>query len=88
MTGKVKWKSRGSGRQSAAVTAADGYLYIRFASGQMALAKASPDEYKEVGSFKIPYSGERPSWSHPVVIGGRLYLREQDWILCYDVKGS
>ena len=25
-----------------------------------------PDGYEEVGSFKVPGSGERPSWSHPV----------------------
>jgi outer membrane protein assembly factor BamB len=85
-TGEVKWKKRGSGSQSAAVSYADGHLYIRFASGQMVLAKASPDDYQEVGSFKIPHSGSKPSWSHPVIVGGRLYLREQDYILCYDVR--
>jgi outer membrane protein assembly factor BamB len=87
-TGTVKWKKRGSGRGSAAVGYADGHLYVRYADGTLALAKADPGDYKETGSFKIPHSGERPSWSHPVIIGGRLYLREQDWILCYDVKGQ
>jgi hypothetical protein len=54
----------------------------------MVLAKASPDEYKEVSSFKIPHSGERPSWSHPVVAGGKLLLREGDYILCYDLRAK
>jgi len=88
MTGKVKWKTRGSGKGSAAIAAADGCLYIHFADGTMALAKASPEEYKETGSFKVPGAGERPSWAHPVILGGKLYLREQDHILCYDLRAK
>ena len=88
MTGDVKWKERGSGRGSVAVTVADGHLYLRYQDGVMVLAEASPDRYKEISSFKIPGSGERPSWSHPVIIGGKLYLREQDRIFCYDVKAK
>jgi len=36
----------------------------------------------------VPGSGERPSWSHPVILDGKLYLREQDNILCYDVRAK
>ena len=43
MTGKVVWKERGRGRNSAAITAADGHLSIRWADGTLALAKASPE---------------------------------------------
>jgi outer membrane protein assembly factor BamB len=86
-TGEIKWKERGSGRGSAAFAAADGCLYIRFQDGTMVLARANPEGYKETGSFKIP-GNEAPSWSHPVIIGGKLYLREQDSILCYDVKSA
>ncbi len=88
MTGKQAWKERGSGKGSMAVTVADGHLYLRYANGVMVLAQASPEKYQELSSFKIPDSGERPSWSHPVVIGGKLYLREQDRIFCYDVKAK
>jgi outer membrane protein assembly factor BamB len=85
MTGKIVWKERGPGKRSASVTAADGHLYIRWADGTMALAKASPDGFTVTGSFKIPGSGDRPSWSHSVIVGGKLYLREGDKILCYNV---
>ncbi len=88
MTGDIKWKKRGSGRGSASFAAADGHLYIHFADGTMVLAKASPNDYVETGSFKVPGSGERPSWSHPVIVGGKLYLREQDQILCYEVRAK
>ncbi len=86
LTGKVRWKKRGSGRGSASLTYADGNLYVRYESGTLALVPASPEDYKEVSSFKIPHSGNRPSWSHPVVIGGKLFLREGDYILCYDLR--
>jgi len=85
-TGDIVWKERGSGRNSAAVAAADGHLYVRYQDGTVALVKADPAGYKEVAAFKIPGRGEQPSWSHPVILDGRLYLREQDKIFCYDVK--
>jgi outer membrane protein assembly factor BamB len=88
MTGKIMWKKRGSGRGSAAIAAADGHLYLHFANGTMVLALAEPKGYREVGSFKVPGSGERPSWSHPAIVDGKLYLREQDQILCYDIRAK
>ena len=88
LTGEIKWKSRGSGKDSASVCAADGHLYFRYSDGTMTLVKATPDEFTEVASFKIPSSGDRPSWSHPVVLDGKLYLREGDKIFCYDLKTS
>jgi outer membrane protein assembly factor BamB len=86
LTGEIKWKSRGSGRDSASFAAADGHLYVRYADGTMTLVKASPEQFEEVGLFKIPGSGDRPSWSHPVIVDGKLYLREGDAILCYDLR--
>ena len=86
MTGNVVWKKRGSGKGSATVAAADGHLYVRFADGTLALVKANPADYEEVATFKIPGSDARPSWAHSVILDGRLYLREQDKILCYDLR--
>lgn len=86
MTGDIRWQSRGSGKKSASIVAADGHLYIRYADGTMTLVKASADEFTEVSSFKIPGSGERPSWAHPVILNGKLYLREGDDILCYQLR--
>jgi outer membrane protein assembly factor BamB len=86
LTGDIKWKARGSGRNSACVAAADGHIYIRYADGTMTLVKASPEAMEEVGSFQVPGSGDRPSWAHPVILDGKLYLREGDSILCYDLR--
>jgi outer membrane protein assembly factor BamB len=88
-TGKVLWKKGrdGAGEQSASVTYADGRLYFHYQNGVVALVEASAAGYKEVGSFTVPKT-QGPSWAHPVVAGGRLYLREGDMIYCYDVRAK
>jgi outer membrane protein assembly factor BamB len=87
-SGKIVWgKKRGPGAESAAVVCADGHLYFRYQNAVMALIEASPASYKLKGSFRIP-NGATPSWSHPVVAGGKLFLRDQDRLLCYDVKAA
>ncbi len=85
-TGKQVWReNRGPGSGSAALAFADGNLYFRYQDGTMALVGATPDGYDEKGTFEIP-SVEQPSWSHPVIVGGKLYLREQDALYCYDLR--
>ncbi len=88
-SGKVVWggEERGPGSGSAAVTYADGNLIFRYESGEVALIEASPSGYKLKGSFKPEFIGREKCWAHPVVIGGRLYLRDQDKLMCYDVRG-
>jgi outer membrane protein assembly factor BamB len=87
-TGKIVWKERGSGKNSLAVAAADGHLYVRYSDGTLSLVKADPGGYAEASSFTVPGSGGRPSWAHPVIVDGRLYLREGDAILCYDIQAK
>jgi outer membrane protein assembly factor BamB len=86
MTGRIVWKKRGSGKNSATVAAADGHIYVRYSDGTLGLVKADPADYSEVCHFKVPGSGDRPSWAHMVILDGRLYLREGDSILCYDLR--
>jgi outer membrane protein assembly factor BamB len=85
-TGKVVWGGdiRNGGAGSAAVAFADGNLYFRYQNGTMKLIEATPAGYREHGSFEIP--GANLSWSHPVILGGKLYLREQDNLYAYAVK--
>jgi outer membrane protein assembly factor BamB len=86
-TGKVMWRQdRGAGQGSAAVLYADGNLYFRYQSGHMALVEATPKEYNLRSSFSLPDKSDLESWPHPVIANGRLYLRDQDILLCYDVK--
>lgn len=89
MTGEIKWKSRlANGRNSASVAAADGCIYFHSANGVMTLVKASPDGLVELGHFQVPGSGDRPSWAHPVIVDGKLYLRKQDQLSCYDLRAK
>jgi outer membrane protein assembly factor BamB len=92
-SGKVLWKRTGNegkggekGRGSASVTYADGRLYFQYDNGVVALVEASPDGYKETGSFQVITDGH--AWAHPVVVGGKLYLREGDSLYCYDVRAT
>lgn len=87
-TGRIAWggKERGAGSGSAAITLADGNLVFRYESGEIALIEATPRSYNLKGSFKPQIVGRNPCWSHPVVIGGRMYLRDQDSLMCYDVR--
>ena len=85
-TGKQAWNGgRGPGGGSAAVVYADGNLYFRYQNGVMALIEATPKEYKLKGQFQIASSNGR-SWPHPVIHEGKLYLRDQGTLLCYDIK--
>lgn len=86
--GEILWGPvRNDGSGSAAVTYADGHLYLRYQSGVMILAEANPEEYVQKGSFPIP-DAARYSWSHPVIANGKLYLREQNHLLAYDVRAG
>lgn len=89
-TGKEVWSHRGFGK--GAVSAADGMLYcLEERSGKVALVEASPKGWNEKGQFTLsPQTNIRSShgavWTHPVISHGRLYLRDQNLIYCYDVK--
>lgn len=85
-TGKEAWgPERGPGAGSAAILYADDHLYFRYENGVMALIEATPKAYKLKGSFKLA-SVKGKSWPHPVISGGKLYLRDQDTLMCYDLK--
>lgn len=90
-TGEVVWKERkgaAGGGGSGSVVYADGMLYYRYENAQVVLAEATPAGLKVAGSFKIPEASGKPSWQHPVVANGRLYLRDQDKLHCFNVKAA
>lgn len=90
-TGADVWRDRGVGK--GAVACADGMLYCQGETdGTIALVEASPKGWKMVSSFKLEAqsSQRKPQgriWTHPVIAGGKLYLRDQEFISCYDIKG-
>jgi outer membrane protein assembly factor BamB len=95
----IDFKSGGTIFQSAPVkssykykngclTCADGMLYLYSDDGKMALAKPMPEGLEVTGRLKIEDPGTRPTWVHPVVHGGRLYLRYGDKLGVYNVSGG
>lgn len=87
-TGDVLWDERAGGRRApkGSVALADGRIYYRTEDGTMLLIEPSAKQYIERGRFAQPDRSDKPAWSHPVVANGKLYLRDQDVLLCYDVK--
>jgi outer membrane protein assembly factor BamB/Ca2+-binding EF-hand superfamily protein len=83
LTGKIAWEARSAGKGS--LVAADGMLYVFSENHQIVLAEVNPEEYVEHGRFKIESHG-RPSWAHPVVAGGRLYLRDQGTLTAFNLR--
>jgi hypothetical protein len=81
----VVWRDRSVGKGS--VTYADDRLYIQSENNVVGLAEATPEAYRETGRFEIPDKGA-PSWAHLVISDGRLYVRNQDTLLVYDIKAS
>ncbi len=87
-TGQTMWKETGVGK--GAVVYADGHLYTRSESGSsnVALVDATPSGYVEKGRFSQPDRSGAQTWPHPVVVNGKLFLRDQDMLLCYDVRAK
>jgi outer membrane protein assembly factor BamB len=82
-TGAMAWRDRSVGKGS--LIFADQRLYLYSEDGVAGLAEASPAGYREHGRFQIN-TGSAPTWSHPIVTGGLLILRDQDRIYAYDVR--
>jgi hypothetical protein len=86
LSGVARWQEKDNLGKGTLV-AADGHLYLREEdSGKVALIEATPDGYHEHGRFQPPARSDQKAWTHPVIAAGRLYLRDQEVLFCYDVK--
>jgi outer membrane protein assembly factor BamB len=87
-TGTIKWQDRSIGPSS--VLFADGDLYLHGENGKVALVAAKPDGYHKQGEFLPPGGPERTgggpkAWQYPVIANGRLYIRDQNFLWCFDI---
>jgi hypothetical protein len=88
-TGEVLWNERDQDKRrvpKGSVSVADGRLYYRTEDGTVLLIEPSRKEYLERGRFEQPDRSRLPAWAHPVIANGKLYIRDQDALFCYDVK--
>jgi len=84
-TGQMVYAKQGVGKGS--LTCADGMLYTLSETRDVGLAEATPAGHKLAGRFQIPAGGSGASWAHPVVCGGRLYIRHGNFLYAYNVRG-
>jgi outer membrane protein assembly factor BamB len=90
-TGEVLWNEKDSDKRrvtKGSVAFADGRIYYRTEEGPIVLIEPSRKEYLERGRFDQPERTDKPAWAHPVVANGKLYIRDQDTLFCYDVKAK
>ena len=86
-TGEAKWQEKDKMRKGT-LAYADGHFYLRQEDkpGTLALIDATPDGYQEHGRFNPPDRNDKQSWPHLVIANHRMYVRDQDVLLCYDLK--
>jgi alcohol dehydrogenase (cytochrome c) len=90
-TGEVLWNEKDSDKRrvtKGSVAFADGRIYYRTEEGPIVLIEPSRKEYLERGRFNQPDRTDKPAWAHPVIANGKLYIRDQDTLFCYDVKAK
>lgn len=80
-TGEVMWADRSVGKGS--LVAAQGHLFIVGEQGEVGVAEATPQAYREHGRVQVL---EYKSWTPPALAGGKLYLRDQQSIACLDLR--
>jgi len=85
-TGKVNWIDRSAGKCS--LLYADGMLYARDEKGPLSLVEATAKGFRLRSRFNQPFRTKRPAWTHPVIAWGRLYIRDQNVLLCYDLRAE
>ncbi len=84
-TGRAMFVEEGIGKKGS-LTYADGMLYVMDERGNVGLVKPTPTAHDIITLFRIPEGGQGPTWAHPVVCGGRLYLRHSDFLYAYDIQ--
>jgi outer membrane protein assembly factor BamB len=90
-TGNILWDGRDLPDRPApkgSLTLADGRLYYRTEKGPVLLIEPNPKGYLERGRFEQPDRSKEPAWPHPVIANGKLYIRDQDTLFCYDIKAK
>jgi len=64
---------------------ADGRLYMLSEKGIMELVEPTDAGFETRGTFRLAQPRQSDVWPHPVICGGRLYLRYHDTLRCYDI---
>jgi outer membrane protein assembly factor BamB len=80
-TGEIVWKQPGF--KKGALLIADGHLIVLGENGKLAVAKATPEGFKARSSFQVTRT---KCWTMPVLAHGKLYVRDEERLICLDVR--
>ena len=78
--GREAWKDGRYGHGQVLLLAEQGLLLVQAENGRVVLLRATPDDHEELGAFPAL---DGKTWNHPVVAGGRLYVRNGQWAAAY-----
>jgi outer membrane protein assembly factor BamB len=84
--GEILWRDRNAPKGS--LIMADGRLYLRSEDGPIVLIEPSREGFVERGRFEQPDRSSAPAWAHPVIANGKLYIRDQDVLFCYNITSQ
>ncbi len=82
-SGQPTWRERS---MKGSVVYADKKIVFRNEQGPVVLLAADSSQYRELGRFDQPDRSDRPAWAHPVIAEGKLYLRDMDKLLIYNLR--
>jgi hypothetical protein len=85
-TGSGAVRYRVTDLAAGSVLYADGRLYCLAQDGEMALVKPTASGFDYAGRFRLVPERKDDVWTHPVIVDGRLYLRYQETLRCYDIR--
>jgi outer membrane protein assembly factor BamB len=94
LTGDKVWDNEDKKLGSLSITLANGHIYgYSQNDGTLVVIKASPDKWEETGRFKIPVETKKRKpqgriWTHPVISNGKIYLRDQELLYCFDISAK
>jgi outer membrane protein assembly factor BamB len=82
-TGAAKWATEGRAAQNAALVSAGPNLVVLTSDGELVVARRSPEKYEEIKRYQVASS---QTWSHPVVLGDRVVIRDADSVAVWSLK--
>ncbi len=86
LDGKEKWSARGTGK--GALTAAAGKLIAMSSKGELIVAEASPQAFRELSRTKV-IDSDGVFWTTPVLLDGLIYCRSSTGeLVCRDHRAS
>jgi outer membrane protein assembly factor BamB len=82
-TGERKWKGNAYGHGQLLLS--DDLLVIQGEKGPLYLAQASPEAFRQLGRIDV---FDRKTWNLPALADGKVYLRNDEEMACFDLTAK